>query len=211
MCINQHNMHVFTVMPYAYISSKKYILCASRILTDPFGRQQILSCFNFISPHNVRNRLHRWPSSAHTSGAQFGLCFGLCFFCLDFLVTICLLGFFSLRVVKNVGTIVLAFSDYFTPSCFRSIPSKTAWRTVCPTRCTSSMPLVARQQAPSSRASPALPQWCNAGWTWPEHRDLCLFLSRETDRQSHLHSPQSTKPSLCVTWQLFSQRRKTLT
>lgn len=64
------------------------------------------------------------------------------------------------------------FAFYFTLSYFRSIPSKTAWRASCLTRCTSSMPLVARQQAPSSRASPALPQWCNASWTWPEHRHL---------------------------------------
>lgn len=75
---------------------------------------------------------------------------------------------------------------FFTLLYFRSILLKTAWRAFCLTRCTSSMPLVARQQAPSSRASPALPQWSNARQTWSEHRDLktpALVVFIQRDRQ----------------------------
>lgn len=89
------------------------------------------------------------------------------------------------------------FPDYFILSYFRSIPWKTEWRAFCLTLCTSSMPLAAHQQAPSSRASPALPQWCNAWRTWPEHRDLetpalVVFIQRQT-ALPRLRNPQSTR------------------
>lgn len=107
--------------------------------------------------------------------------FKMCF-CLYFLNSVCGRNFFIGTVYcvfcesscceKWGHCYVSIFTNYFTLPYFRLVLWKTAWRVLFLTRCTSLMPLVAHQLPLSSRASPALPQWCSARRAWPGRRDL---------------------------------------
>lgn len=107
--------------------------------------------------------------------------FKICF-CLYFLNSVCgrncfidpqfTVYFVNLPVVKIRALLCQHIYWLFHFPYFRLIPWRTAWRVLFLTRCTSLMPLVAHQLPLSSRASPALTQWCNARWAWHERRDL---------------------------------------